>query len=405
MRRALSHRDFRLLWLSQAFSTIGDDVVLVVIALYVNEIGTPSDVGIVLAAHMLPFVALLLIGGVWADRLPRHRVMVTTDTVRGVLHALLAILILAGTPPIWAIVVIEALFGAAEAFFRPAYVGLLPQTVPDELFQEAQAVTSLTQSVAAFAGPALGSTLFLTVGAGVAFMADAATFFVGALLLLRVRPRERGAPALRETMLTELRHGWHELRARPWAVLIIAYFSVLLMVAIAPFGALGPAVAEQGYDEAAVFGIVTAITGAGAVAGSVLALRWRPRRALFVPMLALLIEPLAYVAFAGGLPLWMLAPVFAIGGAGFSMLIVIWDTTLAREIPPEALSRVSSYDWMVSAGLLPFGYLLAGPIGEAVGVQETLLVGSLVAVVLGVLVSFAGPVRRFHGTTPEGVPT
>ena len=76
MRRVLSHRDFRLLWLSQAVSTLGDSLVLVVLALYVNDIGTPTDVGIVLAAHGIPFVGLLLIGGVWADRLPRHRVMV-----------------------------------------------------------------------------------------------------------------------------------------------------------------------------------------------------------------------------------------------------------------------------------------------------------------------------------------
>ena len=113
-------------------STLGDRIVFVALALYVTDIGSPTDVGIVLAAHALPLVGFLLIGGVWADRLPRHRVMVATDLVRVALHALLAVLIFTGTGAIWAIVVIEAAFGTAEAFFRPAYTGLIPQTVPED---------------------------------------------------------------------------------------------------------------------------------------------------------------------------------------------------------------------------------------------------------------------------------
>lgn len=406
MRRALACRDFRLLWISQALSTLGDHIVLVVLALYVNDIGTPTDVGIVLAAKWLPFAGLLLIGGVWADRLPRQRLMVATDLVRGVAHALLAILILAGEVPIWAIVAIEAVFGAAQAFFQPAYTGLLPQTVPDDLVQEAQAVTNLTQNTSNFVGPAVGSALFLTAGAGVAFAVDAATFFAGAALLLGLRPRERGERPAREPMLRELAGGWSELRDRPWALLVIAFFSVMLMVAIAPFAALGPAVAELGYGEAAVFGFVSAVTGAGAIAGSVLAVRWRPQRPLFVPLLLLLTELAAYAGLAAGLSLWLVVPLFFAGGLGFSAFIVVWDTTLVREIPPAALSRVSAYDWMGSAGLLPLGFLLAGPIGEAIGVRETLAIGAAAAVLAGVAVAFARPVRTFQsekGTPVSGV--
>ena len=79
MVRVLREREFRLLWLGQSASTIGDRLVFVALALYVTEIGTPTDVGIVLAAHAIPLVAFLMLGGVWADRLPRHLVMVATD--------------------------------------------------------------------------------------------------------------------------------------------------------------------------------------------------------------------------------------------------------------------------------------------------------------------------------------
>jgi MFS family permease len=132
MRSLFRHRDFRLLLLGQSLSTIGDRIVFVALALYVTDIGTPSDVGIVLASHAVPLVGFLLIGGVWADRLPRNLVVVTTDLIRFGLHALLAALIFTGTVEIWHIAVIEACFGTAEAFYRPAFTGLVPQTVPEE---------------------------------------------------------------------------------------------------------------------------------------------------------------------------------------------------------------------------------------------------------------------------------
>ena len=181
-----------MLWLGQSASTIGDRLVFVALALYVTEIGTPTDVGIVLAAHAIPFVAFLLLGGVWADRLPRHLVMVATDVIRAAMHALLAILIFTGAVEIWHIVVIEAVFGAAEAFFRPAYTGLVPQTVPEALLQDANAATSLVNTVAEFAGPALATALVLGVGAGWAFALDAATFVVSAAVPDPARPRRRG---------------------------------------------------------------------------------------------------------------------------------------------------------------------------------------------------------------------
>ena len=126
MRAVLRHRDFRLLWLASSASTLGDRIVFVALALYVTDIGSPSDVGIVLAANAIPLVLFVLIGGVWADRLERHRVMVATDVVRAVLHGTLAVLIFLGPVPIWAIVLIEAGFGTAEAFFNPAATGLVP---------------------------------------------------------------------------------------------------------------------------------------------------------------------------------------------------------------------------------------------------------------------------------------
>jgi MFS family permease len=108
----LRHKDFRNLFLGQSLSTIGGRIVFVALALYVTEIGSPSDVGLVLAAHALPLVGFILLGGVWADRLPRQRLIIATDLARFALHGLLAGLIFAGAVEVWHIVAIEALYVA-----------------------------------------------------------------------------------------------------------------------------------------------------------------------------------------------------------------------------------------------------------------------------------------------------
>ncbi len=213
LTRVLRHPDFRYLWLGQSASQIGDRLVVVALALFIiDETGSATDLGLVLAANVFPLVGFLLIGGVWADRLPRHRVMIVSDLVRFGLHALLAVLILTHEVRLWHIMVIEALFGTAEAFFRPAYSGLLPQTVPEEEVQEANAVSSLMTNAAEFAGPALATALVLGVGAGTAFALDAVTFLVSAALLSRVRPRRRGEEVIRESLLVEVREGWSAVR-------------------------------------------------------------------------------------------------------------------------------------------------------------------------------------------------
>ena len=393
MRRVLAHRQFRLLWASQLGSTVGDRLVLVALALYVNRIGTPTDVGLVLAAGIVPFVALVLIGGVWADRLPRQRVMVVSDLVRGLLHALLAVLILNGSVTVAEIVGIEIAFGAARAFFQPAYSGLVPQTVPEDELQAANAVTQASDNAASFIGPALASLLVVTAGAGWAFVVDAATFFGSALLLSRVTPRPRGAPTVRRPLIADLAHGWGEVRARRWVMLVIASATFSLMLGFGPFSALGPEIAGDVYGQAAIFGVISAISGAGAILGSALAVRWRPGRPIMAAMLATLPFTISYLAFAAGLPLWGLAPFMVASGAGLALFMVWWDTALAMHVPPTSLSRVAAFDWMGSLGLGPVGLVLAGPIAAAIGARTTLAIGAGLALTFDLCVTASRAVR------------
>jgi len=389
----LRHRDFRFLWLASSSSVIGDYLVTVALALFViARTGSATDLGLVLAAKALPLILFLLIGGVWADRLPRHRVMIATDLVCFALHGLLAVLIFAGTVPIWQIVVIEVGFGSAEAFFRPAADGLLPQTVPEEDIQQARALTAISNNVAEFAGPALATALVLGAGAGWAFALDAVTFLASAAFLTRVRPRRRGAPAAPQPakgeklgLWAEIRAGSAEVRARTWVWATLFSFCAALFFGLAPWFVLGPLIARGQYGHLSVYGILEATIGLGTIVGAFIGIAWRPRFPMRAAMLAIMAWPVAAILYAAGVTLFVVLPVTLVAGVGIAVFDILWTTALAERIPPASLSRVSSYDWMISGGLLPLGYALAGPLAEALSPVEVMLGGSCLA-----LVAFAG---------------
>lgn len=381
--RILRHRDFRNLWLGQSASALGDAVVLVAIALYVTELtDDPTKVGIVLASYLAPLIAFLLIGGVWADRLPRERVMIAADVARACLHTLLAVLIFTGAVEIWHIVVIEACYGTAQAFFQPAYTGIVPRTVPPGEVQQAQALSSLTLNLAELTGPAIATALVLGAGAGWAFLLDAATFVVSAALLLRVRTAGT-APATGErgTVLGELTEGFREVSTRPWLWVTVVVFSLAVPVGYAPLFVLGPTIARETYDSAAVFGIVTAAYGAGALLGALVGLRWRPRHPMRAAFLVIAVWPLMLVSFAAGAPVALVLLLSVGTGVGFALFEVLWDTTMAERIPPHALSRASAWEWMGSLALLPFGYLLAGPAAEATSPETVMVTGAVLTAI------------------------
>jgi MFS family permease len=408
IRRVLRHRDFRWLWLANGSSVVGDNIVLVALALYVIErTGSASDLGLVLAAKSLPLVALVLIGGAWADRLPRHRLMVATDTVCFVLHGVLAALILLGDARIWELVVIEILFGGAEAFFRPAADGLLPQTVPEADIQQARAITTMTRNVSEFAGPALATALVLGAGAGWAFAVDSTTFLLSALFLTRVRPRARGQArplgGPRPSVWSDIREGSRVVREHAWVWATLASFCVALFCGLAPWFVLGPVIAREQYGHISVYGFIEAAIGLGTIAGSLAGVGWRPRFPMRAAMTAILAWPVAAILYAAGVTLYLVVPATVAAGFGIALFDVWWLTALAERMPPDKLSRVTSYDWMVSLALLPLGYALAGPIAGGLGAVAVFAGGSglaLLALLLGLAPRATRTLERLPGPAP-----
>jgi hypothetical protein len=306
------------------------------------------------------------------------------------------------------VAVIEMLFSTAEAFFRPAANGLLPQTVPEADIQPATGVTTMTANVSEFAGPALATALVLGAGAGWAFALDAGTFLLSAMFLIRVHPRTRGArptaPA-GSSVWADIREGAREVRAHTWVWATLASFCVALFCGLAPWFVLGPVVAREQYGHLGVYGLVEAALGFGTILGSLAAVGWRPRYPMRMAMLAILPWPIVSVLYALGTALPLVVPATALAGAGIALFDTWWLTALAERMPPEKLSRVTSYDWMVSLALLPLGYALAGPLATAFGAVEVLIAGSalaLVAFALGLLPRETRWLERLPG--PDHVP-
>jgi MFS family permease len=386
MWSALRSRDFRLLWLGQSASVIGDALIVVAVGLFVTRLTHDSfAVGLVLAAYTVPLILFLLLGGVIGDQLSRRRVMLICDAVRGILHGLLAVLIATHTVQVWHMVLIGVAFGTAEAFFRPAYAGLVPQTVPVRHIQSAQALGSLSREVATFASPALATVLVLGGGAAMAFAVDAATFLLSALLLLKISNRPRGKAEKASTLRTDLVQGWRAVRSRPWVWATIAAFSVGQLLALAPFLVLGAHVSQQVYGSDGIYGLASTFWGAGTVSGALLAGHWRPRLPMKAALLVAAPWPGCVSVFALGPPIAVVCVAMGVAGLGVGLFAVWWDTVLAERIPPNLLSRVSAWEWMGMTAILPIGYVFVGPLATLLGDIPLLVGGGLIGMAAATL--------------------
>ncbi len=369
----LRYRDFRSVFVAGLVSTFGDFFVPIAISFAVLDLtGSASDLGLVLFARILGQVLLFLAGGVWADRFPRQHVMVASNVVRFFSQGLLGLLLVSGHAEIWQLVALQFVHGAATGVFRPAASGLTPQLVPPEQLQAANGLMYLTLSIGGIAGPAVGGVLVATVGAGWAILGDAATFAVAAALLVRIPPLglvERP----RESFWRELGGGWNVVRSHTWLWASILDFSLFQMTYLASIMVLGPLVAKESLGGAGAWAGILVAFSFGTLLGNMWAIRVRPRRPLVFCWSVILLSGPSLILLAFRTPAWTIALTEMASGLAIGVAGTVWETTLQRKVPPEALSRVSAYDWMGSTALRPLGLAIVGPIAAAIGVKETLL--------------------------------
>jgi MFS family permease len=390
----LRERPFRLLFLGQTASGIGDAIVFIALVFAVLRIGSESDLGFVLAAFWGFRAACTVIGGVWADRLPRRLVMLVCDAIRAAVEFFTAVMLLSGSMRIWMFIVTAAMFGAASAFFQPASTGLMPQLVSPQQLQQANALLGVSRGFLNVAGPSVSGVLVALFGPGWVFGIDGVTFVASAAFLFAL-PVPAHARAPRQRFLTDLARGWHEVRSRTWLLASIVAFSIT-NVSIAAGMVLGPIVARADLGGAKAYGVIGTGGAVGGILGSVLALRLRPSRPLVAQFLITLPCAAPLLLFIPPAPVAAIAVGNAAFVAGIACGYAMWETGLQSRIPNEALSRVASYDLMVSFIFMPLGLALAGWSAHAIGVDSSLAIAAALVFVTNFGVLLVPSVRNFR---------
>ena len=405
MSRALP-QSFRLLWAATGVSNLGDGIrqaALPLAAVSITE--DPRLVAGVAVAQRLPWLLLILPGGVLADRLDRRRLRVTLDIVRAVAMGGFAILAATGSLEIWLVYLLAIVLSSAESIVDSSSMALVPALVPDPELERAASVLTSTELVTNdLVGPPLGGLLFAAAIAA-PFATDSLSFFVAALLVMRIAGSFRAAPragtrptasGVLHDMAEGVRWLWHRPMLRDLA-LISTGLGTFVYVANAVLVLF--AVRNLGLGDFG-FGLFLIPGALGGIAGSIVAPHLRHYRLRPVLVVSIALSGLSYAAMAVQthvVPAALLLAV-TVGGA------MVWNVlTLAlrqRTIPDELLGRVgASYRLLVYVGM-PLGAFAGGWLAEALSVKAAILIGGLGLVAMAIVTIFI-PLDGSRRTAPK----
>jgi MFS family permease len=397
-RRAFSYAPFRNLFFARLLTVLGNGIAPIALAFAVLDMsGTATELGIVVAARSLFNVAFLLIGGVLADRYSRSMVLVSSSVVAALSQGLVAWSVLDGSATLTLLVVLGSINGAAAGIALPASSAMVPQTVPAPVLREANALIQLGIYGGTVIGASLGGMLTSTTGPGWGLAVDALGFAASAPLYLLTRVAAQPAEGASSNILQDLRDGWNEFIARSWVWAIVAQFAIVNAAFSGIVMVLGPVVADTTFGRAN-WGFIIAAQSIGLIVGSFIALRWRPRRDLFIGVILTILcaLPVALLSLLPSPALLMAA--FLLAGAGFGLFGVAWAQSLQTHIPPDRLARVYAYDALGSFVAIPVGELAAGPLAATYGTSNVLLASATAIVIATVAVCFTPSIRRLENT-------
>jgi len=395
------------LWAGQAVSIFGTEVTSLALPLTAVLLlkATPVQMGILGAIGLAPYVLFSLAAGVWVDRLHRRPVLIAADLGRAALLASIPAAALLNRLAMGQLYVVGFLVGALSLFFGLAYQSFLPSVVGRDRLVEGNGKLALSASTGQVAGPGLGGTLVQLLTAPVAILVDAASYIASAALIALVRAPEAPVPPRRldgrGTMRAEIGEGFRAIAGQPalraitgsWSVYEFAIGMTLAVLVLYLTRDLGVA--------PAVLGSVFVVWSVSGLAGAALT-GWAARRLGLGPSIGLallmagvggLCAPLAMALRPAALPLVFVGQVLS--GVGLT-LSGSNQSSLRQALTPErARGRVNACFSFLTTGVRPFGALLGGVLGGAIGLPATLLVGALGMLIAGlwILRSAAGAVR------------
>ncbi|MFI9553390.1 MFS transporter [Nonomuraea endophytica] len=384
-------KSFTLYFGARTISLLGDAMMPVAAALAVGQVYGIAGVGYVLAVWTASAVLVMLFGGVFADRFGARTIMIGADVLRVFSQGAVAVAFVDGAPPFALLLAMAFLSGIGAGMFEPSVNGMVPLVARDP--QRANATLKIAEAITQLAGPALAGILVLAAGPVFVYALDAGTFLVSAVLLLLVRvavPKPEPSD-----VLSDLRRGWREFKARSWmwsVILVWVFWGVLVV---------GPSVPLSSQVIGADYGWVMAALGLGTVAGGLVAIRLRPGRPLAAGAVALSGYVAVPLTVALGPPLPVLMAGHVLGGIALAFWSVMWTTSVQTQVAPDVLNRVSAYQVAGSVAGMAVGQALAGPAALLVEPRTFLLGSAMVTVGVVAALLLIRPVREL-GRRPVG---
>jgi MFS family permease len=369
-----SYKDYRNFFISGLIFVVGSSAFPIALAISVlDNGGTATDLGLILASRVLSGTIFTLAGGVWSDRLPRKWVMISADAFRGLI-ALVLVIISAANMPLWAIGLLVFLMGLGDAFGAPAGAAIVPSLLPDHLLPAGNVARGIVAKIGTIVGPGVGGISVAVVGADLTFAVTAVAFFIGTSLLLGITEAPiQGAIENKPSFITELREGLKLVWEIKWLAASIFMASFQLMVIVAAETVLLPVITRREFDTNNVFAISAAAFSLGGAISAIAAVKFKTKSPGLVA-----ISMWSLFAFAPLVLAFPISPTFVIIGyfiAGLSIggWEAYWVTAVQREVPQELQGRVFSIDMVGTSGLMPLGMALVGPVIALTGEREFLL--------------------------------
>ena len=393
--RALNHRNFRRFFIGQAVSLVGTWMQSVAQSWLVLQLTDSAfKLGLIGALQFAPVLAFAVLAGALADRLPKRRVLLGTQTLLATQALTLAALVWSGHVRFWHVGLLALVLGFANALDMPARQSFVADLVVKEDVVNAVALNSAAFNAARIVGPAVAGLLIARVGVAPAFVVNGLSFLVVIAALLATNVQGHSRRAGPTTILEEIREGLAYARHTPRIRFIL---SVLLVVSLSVFNfsVLVPLLARNVLHQGAEgFGFLMAAIGLGAVAGALTLgmLGRRPRLRVIVGAGALACAAFLGVAFVRDFAL-ALAVLFVVGFA--AIIAAAGCNTTLQVIAPDALrGRVMSLYVLIFGGSFPVGAFLMGAISERWGVSTAFFVGGATGLLGLAVIMIAWRARR-----------
>ncbi len=392
----LRERSFAWYYASRFANMLGSMMAGVALTFAVLDLtDSASALGMVLAAHTIPMVLFLLFGGVIADRFPRTLVLQVSNLSSALTQGIVAYLVISGTADLWMLIVLEAVHGTVSAVAFPAMASMVPQLVPRDQLQRANALLSLSRGGLTIVGPTIGALLVVTVGSGWALAIDAATWLISAVLLLPVAIPAKAREGEQAGTIAELRDGWKLFIGTTWLWVVVLAFAFLNTIHTGAWFTLGPALAKDTIGKQG-WGFVLSAESIGLLLMTVILLRVPLRRPLLVGMLGCSLMGIPMIMLGLEPRLLLLIAVTLVAGMGIEIFSMGWNLAMQENIEDDMLSRAYSYDALGSFVAMPIGQLAYGPLGEAFGYRDVLVVSGVAYAAIALLALSSRSVRTLE---------